>query len=240
MREIGDAVFVGCSGLTSFDFGGGELIMGTGNFTGLSSLTDFTISGSKSGSLGDYYRVIDGVLFSTWSDGTLSSLLAFPALHATTYSVPEEVEEIGFGAFYSSVITKLTLPSTLKTIEGYAFASCGQLKEVTAKMSKPAACEDAFVGTALSQVSLRVPAGTKTLYQSATGWKEFKSFTEMAKGDLTADGLVNYEDVEALVEIVRTQDAVAAAVAHPNADMNGDGKVNAVDIVCLIRLIKSN
>lgn len=239
LREIGDAVFVGCSGLTSFDFDGGELIMGTGNFTGLSCLTDFTVSGSKNGSLGDYYRVIDGVLFSTWSDGTLSSLLAFPALHATTYSVPETVEEIGFGAFYSSGIMKLTLPSTLKTIEAYAFASCEQLKEVTAKMSKPAACEDAFVGTAQSQVTLRVPAGAKSLYQNATGWKAF-SIVELPKNDLTGDGSLNYADVEALVKIVRTQDTSSAAVANPNADVNGDSKVNMADVVKLINIIKSN
>ena len=47
-----------------------------------------------------------------------------------TSTIPDGVERIGEGVFQSSEITSLTLPSTLKVIESYAFSNCYRITSV--------------------------------------------------------------------------------------------------------------
>ena len=71
--------------------------------------------------------VQDGVLFS--ADGT--TLVAYPSAKGNEYTVPENVEHIGCGAFYGSDIAKVKLPESLKSIEACAFAGCTSLSSVS-------------------------------------------------------------------------------------------------------------
>ena len=190
LKRIRDAAFVGCSGLTTMDFTSQEknnyLTIGIGCFNGCSSMTAFTVGGSKDGTINDMLRLIDGVLFGTWtnSNGKLSSLDCYPAKHGSTYVVPEGVTSITYYAFCLTGISNVTLPSTLRHIGDYAFAYCDNLTKVTAKATLPYDCEKAFDNQA-ANATLYVPSnGLKDIYQSTPGWNKFGTVVG-GSGDIT-------------------------------------------------------
>ena len=190
LKRIRDAAFVGCSGLTTMDFTSQEknnyLTIGIGCFNGCSSMTAFTVGGSKDGTINDMLRLIDGVLFGTWtnSNGKLSSLDCYPAKHGSTYVVPEGVTSITYYAFCLTGISNVTLPSTLRHIGDYAFAYCDNLTKVTAKATLPYDCEKAFDDQA-ANATLYVPSnGLKDIYQSTPGWNKFGTVVG-GSGDIT-------------------------------------------------------
>ena len=190
LKRIGEAAFVGCSGLTTMDFTPQEnnnyLTIGIGCFNGCSSMTAFTVGGSKDGTINDLLRLIDGVLFGTWtnSNGKLNSLDCYPANHGSTYVVPEGVTSITYYAFCLTGISEVTLPSTLRFIGDYAFAYCENLTKVTAKATLPYDCEYAFDSNA-GKATLYVPSnGTKEIYQTTPGWSKFGTYVG-GSGDIT-------------------------------------------------------
>lgn len=86
------------------------------------SLTSITVSPKST-----IYHAQDGVLF----DKEMNTLVWFPQAKATSYIVPEGVEHIGEGTFRDNpVITSITLPSSLKTIEDKAFWGTESLKSI--------------------------------------------------------------------------------------------------------------
>lgn len=116
-------------------------------FIGLESLKNYQVDKNNPN-----YTAIDGVLYS--KDKT--KLIAFPAGREGSFMVPSYVEAIGFGAFENSHlskitfakdinlltlgwrafygaenITEITLPSSLISIDYYAFAGCKNLTTVS-------------------------------------------------------------------------------------------------------------
>ena len=65
-----------------------------------------------------YYTHEDGVLY----DNTGTVLLLYPAGRNGVGVVPDDVENIGYRAFYGSNITDIDLPSSLQVISSYAFS----------------------------------------------------------------------------------------------------------------------
>ena len=190
LKKIREAAFTGCSGLTTMDFTPQEknnyLTIGIGCFNGCSNMTAFTVGGSKDGTINDLYRLIDGVLFGTWtnSNGKLSSLDCYPAKHGSTYVVPEGVTSIAYYAFCLTGISDVTLPSTLRFIGDYALAYCDNLTKVTAKATLPYDNEYAFDNKA-NKATLYVPSnGLKEIYQSTPGWSKFGTVVG-GSGDIT-------------------------------------------------------
>ena len=62
-----------------------------------------------------------------------------------------------------------------------SFAYDYKLKTVTCKAATPpviTAGQDVFEGTPIASATLRVPAGSKALYQAAEGWKDFGTIVE--------------------------------------------------------------
>ena len=71
-------------------------------------------------------------------------------------------------------LTSVELPSTLTEINWYSFSGDLKLKTVTCKAVNPPtikASDNVFKNVPLASATLRVPAGSKTLYQAAEGWK---------------------------------------------------------------------
>ncbi|ERJ98906.1 leucine rich repeat protein, partial [Treponema socranskii subsp. socranskii VPI DR56BR1116 = ATCC 35536] len=92
--------------------------------------------------------------------------------------VPENIKVLN--AYFLALCPELTsveLPSTLTKIEYNAFFEDPKLKTVTCKAATPPVIEagkDVFKDTPIGFVTtLRVPAGSKALYQAAEGWKDF-------------------------------------------------------------------
>ena len=76
-------------------------------------------------------------------------------------------------------LTSVELPSTLTKMYGSVLTADPKLKTVTCKAVNPPVINgDAFDYTPLASATLRVPAGSKALYQAAEGWKDFGTIVE--------------------------------------------------------------
>ena len=58
----------------------------------------------------------------------------------------------------------------------------------------------------------------------------------VTNGDISGDGKLDNDDVEALRNYIMTGNS--DGIDMSNADLNGDGKVNVVDLVLLINKMK--
>ena len=124
--------------------------------------------------------------------------------------IPDGVKIIGSNAFMSlKNLKKIELPSSVISIEGYAFAYTDSLKSVVSKIENPASVNlgtDAFKDVHADCV-LTVPYGKTDAYRAA-GWGDgkegspaiFKEIVEdMSQYDVNRDKAVNITDVTTLV-----------------------------------------
>ena len=121
-----------------------------------------------------------------------------------TLNLPSSLESIGYRSLYSikvsSIVvpenitvledwflyccpelTSVVLPSTLTEIYQDSFSYDPKLKTVMCKAATPpviTAGQGVFEGTPIASATLRVPAGSKALYQAAEGWKDFGTIVE--------------------------------------------------------------
>jgi hypothetical protein len=97
----------------------------------------------------------------------------------TNMEIPEGVNSIGTKAFgWCSNLASVTIPSTITSIETEAFAVSSKLTSVTIYKATPLSITDRtfpYRGNA----TLFVPAGTKSLYENASYWAQFKEIVEM-------------------------------------------------------------
>lgn len=93
--------------------------------------------------------------------------------------LPEGVDSIAEGAFcYCDKLARVVIPSTVKTIGKNTFMQSMALTDVQVGMTTPIAI-DATVFPNRANATLTVPFGTKTAYEAANYWKEFKEIVEM-------------------------------------------------------------
>jgi hypothetical protein len=106
---------------------------------------------------------------------------AFGNAGLTSIEIPQNVTDIKDGAFYHCINLKsIIISNSVTNIEDNAFSYCKGLEEVTVKWMQPLTVSDPFgeKATPLSSVILKVPAGTKGLYEKAEGWKNFGQIVE--------------------------------------------------------------
>lgn len=120
----------------------------------------------------------------------------------STSKIPSIVKTIGEGAFYNLKMEEIEIPSSVESIEKWAFMYCQQLKSVISKVVTPFEFgEDAF-GNIGSNCVLTVPEGTKDAYIAA-GWTTdiFKGgIVEAPEYDANGDGQTTIVDVTRLVD----------------------------------------
>ena len=113
----------------------------------------------------------------------------------TSLTLPEGLKEIGEAAFYNCPALKdVILPASLEYIGKLALFNC-QIDNVIALSETPAtAHEEAFsqVG-GYHGVVLHVPAGSKSAYAAATGWKVFTKIHEAGSNDKVKYGDLYYQ-----------------------------------------------
>jgi hypothetical protein len=147
--------------ITTVNIGGGVTTIGSYAFSHCGNLTSITIPNSVT-TIGNH------------------SFLVCTSLTAIT--IPDSVTTIRSYTFgYCSNITSITVPSLVTTIEGGAFSNCTSLRNVTVLRTSPPSIPSpmlTFHNVPLSSATLTVPQGSKSTYQSATGWQDFGTFAE--------------------------------------------------------------
>ena len=94
--------------------------------------------------------------------------------------VPENITQLwDLFLSYCPELTSVELPSTLTEMRGDVLADDPKLKTVMCKAATPPVINgNAFKNTPIASATLRVPAGSKALYQAAEGWKDFGTIEE--------------------------------------------------------------
>ena len=170
------------------------------------------------GGLSGSYKIPDGIeIIGAWAfEGSKISEVILPnsvkeiggyAFHAcsglTSFTVPEGTETIGGDCFYGAGFKRFTYASTLTSIDGLPV--CGNLKSVFNKSVIPQETSSwRFHDTDVSRVSLIVPRGSKSLYETAPGWEDFGNIVEFPRwqgtnyypNTLTISAIVDLDDVE--------------------------------------------
>lgn len=118
--------------------------VGPGAFARMERLSEFTMEGQ-----GKSFNVRDGVLLS--ADG--KTLVAYPGGRQGSFSVPEGVRAIGYGAFAGSCVTHVEFPDSLREIGPYAFASCSGLESLELPDGLERIGSGAFDGYELANVT---------------------------------------------------------------------------------------
>lgn len=160
VSHIGNNTFANSTKLTTVIMGNSVTRIGDGAFQGCSALKSIDFS--------KYTTSIGAMAFSDCSD--LSSV-----------TIPDRVTFIGTSAFANcKSLISVTLPYSLRNINGIGynvFEGCDKLKHIYSNIRNPFSVkEDVF--EYVYKAKLHVPAGTKKLYQSADGWKQFSKIVE--------------------------------------------------------------
>ena len=101
-------------------------------------------------------------------------------LKVSSMVVPENIKVLNnYFLSYCPELTSVELPSTLTKMSGHVLTDDPKLKTVKCKAATPPTITAAvFKNTPIASATLRVPAGSKVLYQAAEGWKDFGTIVE--------------------------------------------------------------
>ena len=92
----------------------------------------------------------------------------------------ESVETICEYAFYYCPLESITIPASVKLIEGRALHGCYIPTVIVEGYTPPQAVYDTFYSASYTNATLTVPAGAAEAYRSAECWKEFANINESA------------------------------------------------------------
>ena len=168
-------------------------------FNGCASLTALNVAEGNTA-----YASVDGMLLTKDKKTLLFSPIACQAT-----VVPQGVECIYESAFYKSLLTSITLPSSLNEIGGRAFYGCDNLNEVVSYIKEPFEISEGTFGYEPS-ATLYVPSGTKEKYETTPSWNQFQNIVEMESTDRN----------------IEFADTVVKAICVEKWDTNGDGELN--------------
>ena len=223
LETIGDQAFMNCKALEEIMIPAGVTRIGGNAFSGCEALASIVLPSKLKTLMGG----------------------AFARTAITEVTIPDGCEEILYGAFaHCKNLETVTLPRSMQKMSDKAFGGCEALKTVIVTNPTPAVSnkEEDLAGladlSAMSELTLVVPEGTKAAYAAAKQWKEFANVSEMLtltaevsaekplEGTITAlttpelyrvvklTGTITSADLEALAELPRMQELDLGEVTY--------------------------
>ena len=262
VTTIGHSAFWECNRLTSVTIGSGVTSMSDGVFMDCYNLSSVTILNGVT-SIGDFAFSGCTSLKSILIPNSVISIgtYAFKDCSLESLTIPESVTSIRTGIFMGCTsLASVTIPSSITSIPMEAFTDCTSLTAITIPSSVTTISSDAFKRcnnltfmkvdnvtpcsfysssfTKRTNAVLSVPVGSKSSYEAADYWKDFKKIVENIEGDVNVDEEVDVLDV---VDIARfVVGSPAESFVEILADINKDREVNLGDAVTLVNNIAGN
>ena len=137
----------------------------------------------------------------------------------TSFTFPESLSSISYGTLYDSYnLTSVTIPSSVTTIDGVAFAYCYELANVYClAKTVPETDGSAFDGTDISSATLYVPAASLEQYQTTEPWSGFGTIVGLTQDEI--DAVDEVEASETTAEMVR-YDLQGRQISTPQKGIN--------------------
>lgn len=223
LETIGDQAFMNCKALKEIVIPAGVTRIGGNAFSGCKALASIVLPSKLKTLMGG----------------------AFARTAITEVTIPDGCEEILYGAFaHCKNLKTVTLPRSMQKMSDKAFGGCEALKTVIVTNPTPVVPnkEEDLAGladlSAMSELTLVVPEGTKAAYTAAKQWKEFANVSEMLtltaevsaekplEGTITAlttpelyrvvklTGTITSADLEALAQLPRMQELDLGEVTY--------------------------
>ncbi len=220
VTSIGSSAFSGCSGLTGLlNIPSSVTSIGSSAFSGCSKLTSVTIPASVT-SIGS------------------SSFLNCSGLNSV--SIPTSVTTIGSSAFSGcSSISSVIIPVSVTSIDQSAFENCSGLTSIYVNSSYPEkliSTYPVFEGVNKNNCILYVPYGTRDIYATAFGWKDFMTIIAEKHGFLLGTNTIKLAAAEASNATTSIKTNVAWTASSDQtwltispASGNNDKQVSSVD-----------
>ena len=175
VTSIGDGAFFG-SGITSITIPSSVTSIGSQAFYNCSGLTSITVDPNNT-----VYEDGGGNAIIKKSNNEL-------VVGCKTTIIPNSVTSIGYGAFYGSGITSITIPSSVTRIGQIAFWRCTDLTTITIGNGVTSIGIQAFYGCT-SLTSITIPNGVRTIeidafeksgltsatFESPAGWAVYNN-----------------------------------------------------------------
>ena len=202
VRTIGAWAFQRCKALTSITIPSGVESIGKFAFFGCEGLISLTV---ESGNLHYDSRNKCNAIIETSSNTLLFACnnttfpnsvtsigdWAFSCLGLSSLIIPNSIISIGDYAFSECLnLTSITIPQSITSIGDYAFQYCDALTSVTVNKNEPIEINGSVFPSREVQ-TLYVPLRSKSAYEFADYWKEFKEIVEVSNiGSPTANTLL--------------------------------------------------
>ena len=214
---IGNSAFYGFKGLKSIELPNSIITIGNSSFSNCNNLKDIVLSGNLK-SIGEsaFYRCdsLKSIVLPKGLENISSSAFYECSGLTGNLTIPNSVTTIGDYAFRAcSGLTTLEVGENVKEIGNYTVSGTDNLTRITCRRLRPASMgERVFANATYTKATLCVPSGSLSLYYSAPEWMKFDNIVESGsggtptlKGDMNDDGMIDVDDVNALINIILAQ-----------------------------------